>query len=195
MNESLKDKLIKVTPEKLVDLIFDLATESDVAWGKIERLVSKPTDNSKRFIRRLEGIKNRGGFIPWKYSSQFGDELSDLLADLESGVSSPEEGFSLICEFYKSDSYFFNMADDSSGYIGDVFRNDAINVFVKYASQILDKKLIIDQLLELPKQNHLDYSFPEDSLLAHQLHSTKRLHQFQRPPGVTEVLRGELYSN
>lgn len=153
MNKSLKEKLIAVAPDKLVDLIFDLASENDVAWSKVERLVSKPTDNSKRFMRRLEEIKNRGGFISWKYSAQFADELSDLLADLESGVASQEEGFSLICEFYKADSYFFEMADDSSGHIGGVFRDGAINIFVKYASQISDKKMIINELLNLLKDD------------------------------------------
>jgi hypothetical protein len=100
MNKSLKEKLVIVPPEKLVELIFELASDDDVSWSKVERLVSKPKDNSKKFLRRLEDIKTRGGFIPWKYSSDFSDELEDLLADFDSGVASPEEGFDLICEFY-----------------------------------------------------------------------------------------------
>lgn len=153
MDKSLKEKLIAVPPEKLVDLIFDLASEDDVSWSKVHRLVSKPNDNSKRFLRRLEDIKTRGGFIPWKYSSQFSSELEDLLADLNSGVGSPEEGFQLICEFYKADSAFFEQADDSSGHIGDVFRGTAIDLFIKFATEIKDKKIVINQMLELMKDD------------------------------------------
>lgn len=153
MNKSLKEKLIAVPPEKLVELIVELSADDDVSWSKVERLVSNPTDNSKRFLRRLEDIKTRGGFIPWKYSSDFSDELEDLLADLDSGVASPEEGFKLIFDFYKADASFFEQADDSSGHIGDVFRGTAIDLFVKFASQISDKKLIINHLLELLKDD------------------------------------------
>lgn len=153
MNKSLKEKLIAVPPEKLVELIFELSSDDDVSWSKVERLVSKPKDNSKRFLRRLEDIKTRGGFIPWKYSSDFSDELEDLLADLDSGVASPEEGFNLICEFYKADASFFEQADDSSGHIGSVFHGTAIDIFVKFAAQIPDKKMIINRLLELLKDD------------------------------------------
>ncbi len=150
--KTLREHLLKVAPEKLVDLIFDLASDDDVSLSKVERLVSRPKDNSKRFLKRLKEIKNRGGFVPWKYSSKFADELSDLLADLESGVDTPEEGFDLICEFYESDSSFFEMADDSSGHIGSVF-HEAIDIFVKYAAQISDKKMIIQRVLGLLKDD------------------------------------------
>lgn len=164
MNASLKSKLLEVPAEQLVDLIFDLADESDVSWSKIERLVSKPNENSKRFLRRLEEIKNRGGFIPWKYSSKFADEMTDILADLEIGVSSPEEGFKLICEFYQADAAFFEQADDSSGHIGDVFRSSAVDIFVRYAAQVADRKLVINEFLELLKDD--DYGVRDD-LISH----------------------------
>lgn len=153
MPESIKERLLRVEPQKLVDLIFDLASDNDVSWSKIERLISKPTDNSKRFLRRLNEIKNRDGFVPWKNSSQFSDELSDLLADLDSGVSSPEEGFQLICEFYHADEQIFNYADDSSGHIGGVFRDTATDLFIKFASLISDKTLVVKTVLELIKDD------------------------------------------
>lgn len=164
MSESLKTQLLGQDPEKLVELIFDIAGESEISWAKIERLVSKPSDNSKRFVQRLNDIKNRGGFIPWKYTSQFADKLTDLLEDLNSGVSSPEEGFRLICQFYKADSFFFEMADDSSGEIGGVFRNFAADIFSKFASQITDKNLIINEFIELMKND--DYG-ARDELISH----------------------------
>jgi hypothetical protein len=164
MNASLKSKLLEVPVAQLVDLIFDLADESDVSWSKIERLVSKPNENSKRFLRRLEEIKNRGGFVPWKYSSKFADEMTDILADLEVGVSSVEEGFKLICEFYRADASFFEQADDSSGHIGDVFRSSAVDIFVKYAAHVSDRKLVINELLELLKDDGYGV---RDDLISH----------------------------
>lgn len=151
--KDIKSKLLEVDPNKLVDLIFDLASDNDVAWSKVERLVSKPNENSQRFLRRLNEIKNRGGFVPWKYSSEFADELTDILEDLNTGVSSAEEGFQLICEFYRADEDFFNMADDSSGHIGDVYRGPALELFVKFASQLSDKKMIIHAMIDLMKDD------------------------------------------
>lgn len=152
-NKNLKEQLSKVPAEKLVDLIFDLANENEVSWSKIERLVSKPNENTKRFLRRLDEIRNRGSFVPWKYASQFADEMSDILEDLENCAGSPEERFSLICEFYKSDAGFFEQADDSSGDLGDVFRGPAIDFFVKFASLVSDKNIVILEILALLKDD------------------------------------------
>lgn len=153
MNHSLKERLFTISQEKLIDLIFELAGDSDVSWSKIQRLVSKPRDNSDRFIRRLDELKSRKGFVPWKYSSDFAEEVSDVLADLDAGIDSPEEGFSLICEFYKTDAAIFENADDSSGHIGDIFSGSALDIFIKFASKVSNKKMVIRKTLELIKDD------------------------------------------
>lgn len=149
MNDSLKAKLVKVPPEKLVDLLLDLADESDVSWSKIERLVANPQENSSRFSKRLKEIKSRGGFVPWKYSSQFGSELTDLLKDLEGANQSVEEGYKLICDFYEADEKLFERCDDSSGTIGDVYRSEALDLYARFSKSHPDRQYIIKNTLAL----------------------------------------------
>lgn len=154
MSESLKTKLLKVAPESLVNLLIELAGDDEVSWSKIERLVSRPQDNSSRFKKRLAQLKNRGGYIPWKYASKFSEELVDLLSDLKEGASSPEQGYELICDFYRSDAEIFEQSDDSSGHIGDVFRSDAIDLYVEYASKHSDREYVLKTTVELLEGNN-----------------------------------------
>ena len=53
MQSKLKEQLLKVSPEKLVDTLLSLAGEDEVAWSKIERLVSNTNENLIRYKSRL----------------------------------------------------------------------------------------------------------------------------------------------
>lgn len=149
MSESLKSQLLKVPPEKLIELLFEFAGDKEVSWSKIERLVARPKENASRFSKRLRELKSRGGFVSWKYSSHFGAELTDLLKDIESANPQVEEGFKLICDFYEADKDIFEQCDDSSGNIGDVFRSDALDLYAQFAKSHPDRKRVIKRTLDL----------------------------------------------
>ncbi len=149
MTESLKSQLLKVPPEKLIELLFELAGDKEVSWSKIERLVARPKENATRFSKRLRELKSRGGFVSWKYSSHFGAELTDLLKDLDSANPQVDEGFKLICDFYEADKDIFEQCDDSSGNIGDVFRSDALDLYAHFAKSHPDRKYVIAKTLDL----------------------------------------------
>ena len=61
----------------------------------------------------------------------------------------------LVGEFFACDRAILERCDDSSGLIGDVFRYDARNLFVAYASRCRDKGFVCDLLLRL--YEHDDY--------------------------------------
>lgn len=85
-----------------------------------------------------------------------------LLQDLKSGVDDPLTGVELVAAFYEADNTIFEMCDDSSGNIGDVFRYDAKQLFVEYASRCVDKEKIADIILKLNQKD--DYGI-RDTLI------------------------------
>ncbi len=154
MTESRKQKLIDLGSETLADALLDLAVHSDEADDLIEQLIATPKENVQRFKKKLSGLKHRKRFIGWRESAGFARELEMLLQDLRSGVSDPLTGIELMAAFYEADHTIFEMCDDSSGSIGDVFRHDAKALFVDYASRCSDKEKIAKIILEVNREDN-----------------------------------------
>jgi len=106
-----------------------------------------------RFQAELAEIKAIRGFITWRESSAFAQELTCLLEDLAADVSEPRAGVELVAAFYETDEVIFNHCDDSNGRIGDVFRHDARELFVHYASRCPDKAWLASLLLKLNRND------------------------------------------
>ena len=77
-----------------------------------------------------------------------------LLQDVKAGVSDPLTGVELVAAFYEADDTIFEMCDDSSGNIGDVFRYDAKELFVDYAKRCEEKGKIADIILKVNKMDN-----------------------------------------
>ncbi|MBI9113344.1 lipopolysaccharide assembly protein LapB [Maridesulfovibrio ferrireducens] len=149
MSASRKQKLLNLGPEVLVDALLDLAVYSETADGLVERLIATPTESVQRFKYKLSSLRKSGDFVSWKAALGFARELCALLDDLKAGVTDPCTGVSLVAEFYEADESILNSCDDSSGYVGDVFRVDANELFWKYADRCPDKEVVANILLEL----------------------------------------------
>jgi len=89
------------------------------------------------------------GFVARRDSTAFAQGLAFLLEYLAVGVDDPRTGVELVAAFYETDEVIFNHCDDSNGRIGDVFRQDALDLFVRYASEYEDKQWLADLLLRL----------------------------------------------
>lgn len=135
MTDSRKQKLIDLGPHALADALLNLAVHSDEADDLIEQLIATPKENVQRFKNKLSGLKHSMRFIDWRGASSFARELEMLLQDLKSGMDYPLTGIELVAAFYEADNTIFEMCDDSSGNIGNVFRYDAKELFVDYASR------------------------------------------------------------
>ncbi len=149
-----KQKLIALGADALADALLDLAVHSDEADDLIEQLIATPKENVQRFKKKLSGLKRRKRFISWRESAGFTRELEMLLQDLKSSVDDPLTGVELVAAFYESDNTIFEMCDDSSGNIGDVFRYDAKELFVDYASRCNNKEKIADIILKVNQKNN-----------------------------------------
>ncbi len=154
MADSRKQKLIDLGADALADALLNLAVHSDEADDLIEQLIATPKENVQRFKKKLSSLKKRKRFISWRESASFARELEMLLQDLKSGVDDPLTGVELVAAFYETDNNIFEMCDDSSGNIGDVFRYDAKELFVEYASRCTDKEKIADIILQVNQKDN-----------------------------------------
>ncbi|MBA3029324.1 MAG: hypothetical protein FP816_11015 [Desulfobacteraceae bacterium] len=154
MSNDRKQKLIDLGADTLAGTLLELAAHSDEADDLIERLISTPKENVQRFRKKLSELKHSRRFIDWRGAAGFGRELEMLLQDLKSGVSDPLTGIELVAAFYEADNTIFEMCDDSSGNIGDVFRYDAKELFVDYAKRCKEKGKIADIILKVNQKDN-----------------------------------------
>jgi hypothetical protein len=154
MTDSRKQKLTELGAETLAKALLEIAVHSNEADELIEQLIATPKKNMQRFKKKLSSLKHSRRFIDWRGAAGFSRELEMLLQDLKSGVSDPLTGVELVAEFYKADNTIFEMCDDSSGNIGDVFRYDAKELFVDYASRCGEKEKVADIILKVNQKDN-----------------------------------------
>jgi hypothetical protein len=153
MDEDRKKRLTDLGPEALADALLELAVRVDAADDLIERLIATPKENIHRFKAKLADLKRRRRFISWNESAAFAHELEMLLADLKSGVDDSRTGVELVATFYQADSAVFEQCDDSSGSVGEVFRFEAKELFVSYASRCQDKQWLSVLVFDLNRED------------------------------------------
>ncbi|NLN77132.1 MAG: hypothetical protein GX139_12610 [Armatimonadetes bacterium] len=148
-DDNARKCLIQLGPERLADMLIELAAWSDEADDMVKRATADPSENIKRFKSRLAGLKRTRRFIDWRGASDFARNLERMLADLEAGVDDPKTGVEMVTAFFEADQCIFEQCDDSSGSVGDVFRATACDLFVHYASRCADKEWLVDKLMDL----------------------------------------------
>ena len=144
-----KSRLVGLGAESLADALLELSWSSEVAQDLIERLLSTPRENVRRFKRKLSGLKRRTRFVDWRASARLVEEIGSMLEDLRAGVSDPQPGLELVAAFFEADEAILGHCDDSSGSVGDLFTRDAKDLFVDYASRCGQKERVADTLLRV----------------------------------------------
>ena len=153
MEAGRKKKLIALGSEALADALLELAVRVEAADDLVERLIATPKENINRYQAKLACLKRRQRFISWDESDAFAHELIMLLEDLKSGVDDSRTGVELAAAFYRTDSAVFEQCDDSGGTVGDVFRFDAKELFVSYASKCQDKQWLSQLVFDLNRED------------------------------------------
>lgn len=147
-----KDKhqnLVKLGAEKLATALLDLANYNDSAYAVVERLLESPKESAKSYSKRLSSFKRRRHFISWGESGAYARELVDMLKALEDSSPDPKVGVSSVASFYDADVEIFDKCDDSSGRVGEVFKVDAADLFVSFASRCDEKEWLVDLVISL----------------------------------------------
>ncbi|PIE89386.1 MAG: hypothetical protein CR997_11715 [Acidobacteria bacterium] len=154
MLDPRKQKLIDLGAEALADTLLSIAVHSDEADDLIEQLIATPKENIQRFKQKLSSLKHSRRFVDWRGAASFAWELKILLQDLKFGVDDPLTGIELITVFFEADSTIFEMCDDSSENIEDVFRYDAKELFVDYATRCTEKEKIAHIILKMNQKDN-----------------------------------------
>ncbi|PIE01876.1 MAG: hypothetical protein CSA81_09575 [Acidobacteria bacterium] len=154
MADPRKQKLIDLGAEALADTLLSIAVHSDEADNLIEQLIATPKENIQRFKQKLSSLKHSRRFVDWRGAASFAWELKILLQDLKFGVDDPFTGIELIMVFFESDSTIIGMCDDSSEIIEDVFRYDAKELFVDYATRCTEKEKIAHIILKMNQKDN-----------------------------------------
>lgn len=153
MNTDRKERLAELGAERLADALLELAVRDDAADDLVERLLATPQENVERFKARLAAIKRSRRFIRWGESAAFARELTALLHDLQAVVTDPRTGAELTAAFFECDKGTLGSCDDSSGHVGNVFRYDAQELFVSYASRCADKEWLGDLVFKVNRSD------------------------------------------
>jgi len=149
MDDTRKQKLIDLGPEILADALLRLSSRVDFVEEMIERLIATPEENLKRFKRKMSGLKRSRRFIDYRGVRNLSRELEMLLNDIQVCVSDPATGLELVASFYETDNSTLERCDDSNGFVGDVYRIDARDLFIEYASRFNNKAQIAKLVLKL----------------------------------------------
>ncbi len=142
-------KLLNLDKKVLAEALYKASLRNGNVHLVLERLTSSDSENRVRFRERLKEYKRSGRFTPRYYTGEFVSELEDLLIDLKESTFTPEEGLSLVKEFFEVDGDIMESCDDSDGEVGDIFNYNATDLFREYAKQCKDKKWVTDILLNL----------------------------------------------
>lgn len=146
-------KLVELGADTLATALLDLANYNDDTDAVVERLLASPKENAKSFKKRLSGLKRRRHFISWGESGAYARELAGLLKSLETSEPDPKAGVLSVAAFYEADAQIFDKCDDSSGNVGDVFKFDAADLFVSFASRCEDKEWLLELVIALNQEN------------------------------------------
>ncbi len=140
-------KLLNLDKKILVETLYRASLQNENVHSTLERLASRKDEHYVRFRKKLE--KYTEIFIPRHYTEAFARQLEELLFDLKESDLTPEEGLSLIKEFFEADGNIIESCDDSDGEIEIIFNCDAANIFRKYAKQCKNKEWVSDILFNL----------------------------------------------
>ena len=170
-----KQKLIQLGPDALAKIVLGPRRKNKVAYKKPPR-ISKRSKSVKWFQKRLDEIKSSEEYWSWDGAYSCAEELSDLIQDIKKGISNPEEGISLVSDFFESDEFIFERVDDSSGSVGDIYTTDAFDLFAAFARKCKNKQIVIEVVAKLAMSDNYGV---RDCLIdeAHKFLSTKKLRE------------------
>jgi len=151
-NEDTLDRLIDVGADSLARALLHLAQRHEDAAAAVERLVSKPEarlTSFRQLVREITRLTERGGYIDWRETRAFANELEDALLALRDASPDPKLGVELTVDFLEKGQELIESCDDSDGLVADVYRYDSIELFVQYARDCSDAQWLADLTVRL----------------------------------------------
>jgi hypothetical protein len=126
LNAEQKKYLSQLSKTSLIDFVSDVYGVDKMLDKKIERLLlqSDKPKLIKKLTTTLKGLRRRRKFVDYWESSEFATELQHLASEIMSLYpEQPQECLTLLELFIESTNASLGRADDSNGYIGDIYRS------------------------------------------------------------------------
>src|SRR5689334_15680838 len=126
MDKTLKEKLTKLSPEKLAAFLEHEATINPEFMESVERLAhhDSPDKILNSILNEIKPIGRAQKFIDWRESAKFSQTLARVIYNIETLLLSsyPEEALKALDAFLKISPKVIKRADDSRGEVGSQFR-------------------------------------------------------------------------
>ncbi|MEE4203158.1 MAG: hypothetical protein V2I45_05965 [Halieaceae bacterium] len=126
----LEIQLQEVKPDKLRAFILQLYASRPDLMPSIEALAlsSDPKAVAKLLRKRVQSLRNGRKFIDYRAASAFAADMDALLADIAALISSaPDLAWQLLDQFLATAPKVMQRVDDSSGWVGDVYRQAVLH--------------------------------------------------------------------
>lgn len=149
-----KQKLIDLGAEALADTILMLSRNSGRVEMLIEQMLATEEEAIEDFTEQLARYKDQKDYYAWDETYEFAGELEMLLQGIKAKVSDPLTGMELIASFFEEEAAIFELCDDSSGYIAEVFRTTAKNLFIDYAAGYHDPDKTVEIILRVNEKDN-----------------------------------------
>jgi hypothetical protein len=179
---TLRDRLIRVGPERLADRLLEIADGDPALKRKIELLAREndPDAMAGELTRQIASVRRRETFVPCGESFALAAELQDLVDAIRGKVLPvlPSRAFELADAFLRTDALVFERVDDSAGNVADVYR-DACWLWLDTAARSRGDEDWVKRVREMAVDN--DYG-ARDALLpnAERLLSEHELRRLSR---------------
>ena len=126
----MRDRLIRAGPERLADELLRIADGDDALRRRLELLAREddPGALAGELARQIAGLRGMDRFISYGESFAFAAELRRLVQVIREKVMAalPGRSFELIDAFLLADDAVFENVDDSSGAVGEVYREACV---------------------------------------------------------------------
>lgn len=145
-------KLLQVEQEKLVDALLRYAYYMPEIRDLVEQMTATGEEHEQRIRNKLEKLQSLGRSFSHDQEDILELEIYLLFEDIRTNISDPPLGAELIAQFYQADEFVFNISYGECFVFSMLCKNEAKDLFLKYANRCADKCHIAELLLELSNQ-------------------------------------------
>ena len=149
MIDDRKTRLRGLGADVLADAMLDLAGQYEEVEKLVERLLTPADKTESRIKSELDVLKRESRNYDWSSARTLATKIHLLLSDIASSIRDAQIGVDLVLRFYETDASVFERCDDSDGYVGDVYRNEAPELFARYAKEFPDRTGLLARIKAL----------------------------------------------
>lgn len=154
MSDDPRKQLIDLGPEILADALLRLTDSCKEADHIVKTLTTFLPEAVKSFKDQLHDLQHGEKITEQSMTVEFGKQLSNLLESLKTSIEPPVIGVDLLALFFQADKKIFDRCFDYAALISDIFRIQAKEMFVEFASKCEGKYGLIDTVLSLNQQDN-----------------------------------------